>query len=156
VRHGIEPTMHAWLHSRCWTDWYAAREAEARTALAKLGITAPVAILHDAHSALSEVVRKGDDIAEFPASAEYTVAPADPSKAFLLCVTAGVRVVSDDVQWIIQTRKGNVTSKSSGWRSRHFCRSREGLQLVLGRLLGRDGVPAHVAASISTLPAWHH
>jgi hypothetical protein len=38
---------------------------------------------------------------------------------------------------------------------RHFCRSREGLELVLGRLLGRDGVPAHVAALISTLPEWH-
>jgi hypothetical protein len=44
VRHGIEPTKHAWLHLRCWTDWHGAREAEARTALAKVGITAPVAI----------------------------------------------------------------------------------------------------------------
>jgi hypothetical protein len=155
VRHGIEPTTHAWLHSRCWTDWYAAREAEARTALAKLGITAPRAILHDAHFSRPEVVRQEDDIVESPASAEYTVAPADPSKAFLLCVTADLRVVSDDLQWIVQTRKGNASAKSSGWRSRHFCRSREGLQLVLGRLLGRDGVPAHVAASISTLPEWH-
>jgi hypothetical protein len=155
VRHGIEPTRHAWLHSGCWSDWHAAREAEARTALAKLGIPAPVAILHDAHSAMSDVVRQGDDIVGSSASADHTVAPADPSKAFLLCVTAGVRVVSDNLQWIIQTRKGNVTRKSSGWRSRHFCRSREGLELVLRRLLGRDGVPAHVAASISTLPEWH-
>jgi hypothetical protein len=154
--HGIGPTRHAWLHSRCWSNWHGSRAAEARTALTKLGIPTPVAILHDAHSAMSEVVRQGDDILESPASAEYTVAPADPSTAFLLWVTADVRVVSDDLQWIVQTRKGNVTSKSSGWRSRHFCRSREGLQLVLGRLLGRDGVPAHVAASISTLPAWHH
>jgi hypothetical protein len=154
VRHGIEPTGGAWLHSRCWSDWHAAREAEARTALAKLGITAPVAILHDAHSTMSEVVRQGDDMVECPASAEYMVSPADPSKAFQLSVTAGVRVISDDLQWIVQTRKGNVSGKSSGWRSRHFCRSREGLQLVLGRLLG-DGVPTHVAASISTLPEWH-
>jgi hypothetical protein len=155
VRHGIEPTGHVWLHSRCWPDWQGVREAEARTGLAAVGITAPVAILHDAHSARSEVVRHGDDIVESSASAEYTVAPADPSQAFVLSVTADMRVVSDDLQWIVQTRKGNASSKSSGWRSRHFCRSREGLQLVLGRLLGRDGVPAHVAASVSTLPERH-
>jgi hypothetical protein len=155
VRHGIEPTKHAWLHLRCWTDWHGAREAEARTALAKLGITAPRAILHAAHSAMSEVVRQGDDIVGCSASAEYTVAPADRSKAFLLWVTADVRVVSDDLQWIVQIRKGNMTSKSSGWRSRHFCRSREGLQLVLGRLLGRDGLSAHVVPLIGTLPEWH-
>ena len=104
---------------------------------------------------MSEVVRQCDDIVEPSASAEPTVALADPSKAFLLSVTAGVRVISDDLQWIVQTRKGNASAKSSGWWSRHFCRSREGLQLVLGRLLGRDGVPAHVAVSISALPEWH-
>jgi hypothetical protein len=120
VRHGIEPTKHAWLHSRCWTNWHAAREAEARTALAKLGITAPRAILHAAHSAMSEVVRQGDDIVGCSASAEYTVAPADRSKAFLLWVTADLRVVSDDLQWIVQTRKGNASGKSSGWRSAAF------------------------------------
>jgi hypothetical protein len=156
VPHGIEPTGHAWLHSRCATDWHAAQESEARAALAKLGIMAPGAILHDAHSTMSEVVRQCDDIVESPASAEYTGAPADPSQAFLLRVTDDVRVVSDDLQWIVQTRKGNASAKSSGWRSRHFCRSREGLELVLCRLLGRDGVPAHVAASISALPKWHH
>src|SRR6476661_3643983 len=73
VRHGIEPTRHAWLHSGCWSDWHAAREAEARTALAKLGIPAPVAILHDAHSAMSDVVRQGDDIVGSSASADHTV-----------------------------------------------------------------------------------
>src|SRR4051794_16996665 len=25
---GIEPTGHEWLHSRCWSVWYAARKAE--------------------------------------------------------------------------------------------------------------------------------
>jgi hypothetical protein len=155
VRHDIEPTGKAWLHPRCWPDWLGAQEAEARTALAKVGITAPVTILHDVHSAMSEAVRQGDGIVASPVSAENTVAPADPSKAFLLWITADVRVVSDDLQWIVQTHKGSTTAKSSGWRSRHFCRSREGLQLVLGQLLRGDGVPAHVAASISTLPEWH-
>ena len=123
--------------------------------MAKLGIAAAVAILHDAHASPPEVVCQADDIVQPPGSTEYSAAPADPSKAFLLWVTADIRVVSDDLQWIVQTRKGNASSKSPGWRSRHFCRSREGLQLVLGRLLRRDGVPTHVAASIRILPEWH-
>ena len=155
--YGIEPTGHARLHSRCWPDLHAAREAEAVEALAKVGITAPDAILHEAHSTMSEVVRECDDtVVESTASAEPTVALADRSKALLLSGQAEVRVISDDLQSIVQTHKGKASAKSSGWRSRHFCRSREGLQLVLRRLLGRDGVPAHVAASISTLPKWHH
>jgi hypothetical protein len=36
---GTEPTGHAWLHSRCWPSWHAARKAEAIAALAQLGIT---------------------------------------------------------------------------------------------------------------------
>ncbi len=155
VPHEMEPTGHTWLHSRCRSDWHAARVAEARTALAKVGITAAVATLHDPHSTMTEVVRQRDDFVEVAANAEHLITSADPSKAFLLWVRADVRVVSDDLQWIVQTRKGNASAKSSGWRSRHFCRSREGLQLVLGRLLGRDGLSAHVVALIGTLPEWH-
>ena len=35
---GIEPTGHAWLHSRCWSAWHASRKAEAVAALSNLGI----------------------------------------------------------------------------------------------------------------------
>lgn len=35
---GSEPTGHAWLHSRCWPAWHAARKAEAIAALAAMGI----------------------------------------------------------------------------------------------------------------------
>ncbi|QYK45928.1 MAG: hypothetical protein KF794_04330 [Xanthobacteraceae bacterium] len=38
---GIEPTGHAWLHSRCWPAWHAARKAEAIAALATMGIDQP-------------------------------------------------------------------------------------------------------------------
>jgi hypothetical protein len=74
----------------------------------------------------------------------------------VLDVLAAVRVVSDDLQWIVQTRKGTASRKSSGWRSRHFCRSRTGLQLALRRLLGRNSVPADVVVMIEALPEWHH
>jgi hypothetical protein len=35
---GIEPTGHAWLHSRCWPAWSAARKEEAVFALKAMGI----------------------------------------------------------------------------------------------------------------------
>jgi hypothetical protein len=35
---GTESTGHAWLHSRCWPAWHAARKADAITALATMGI----------------------------------------------------------------------------------------------------------------------
>jgi hypothetical protein len=38
--YGIELTGHAWLHSRCWSPWYADRKAQAIAALAAMGITA--------------------------------------------------------------------------------------------------------------------
>jgi hypothetical protein len=38
---GTEQTGHAWLHSRCWPAWHAARKAEAIAALAALGIDQP-------------------------------------------------------------------------------------------------------------------
>jgi hypothetical protein len=38
---GAEPSGHAWLHSRCWPAWRAARKAEAIAALAAIGIHQP-------------------------------------------------------------------------------------------------------------------
>ena len=40
--YGVEPAGHVWLHSRCWPAWYAARKAKAVSALAAMGISAPV------------------------------------------------------------------------------------------------------------------
>jgi hypothetical protein len=37
--YGVEQTGRAWLHSRCWSPWQAAREAKAIAALAAMGIT---------------------------------------------------------------------------------------------------------------------
>ena len=38
---GTEAGGHAWLHSRCWPAWHAARKAEAIAALAAMGIDQP-------------------------------------------------------------------------------------------------------------------
>ena len=44
---GIEPTGHAWLHSRCWPAWHAGRKAEAVAALAAMGIAEPADLPDD-------------------------------------------------------------------------------------------------------------
>jgi hypothetical protein len=36
--YGVEPTGYAWLHSRCWEAWYAARKREAIAALKAMGV----------------------------------------------------------------------------------------------------------------------
>jgi len=36
---GEEGFGHAWLHSGCWSEWHARRKAEARAALAAMGIS---------------------------------------------------------------------------------------------------------------------
>jgi hypothetical protein len=41
--YGIEPTGHAWLHSRCWEAWHAARKREAAAALKAMGVGKPMA-----------------------------------------------------------------------------------------------------------------
>jgi hypothetical protein len=38
---GTEVSGHAWLHSRCWPAWHAARKAEAIATLATMGIDQP-------------------------------------------------------------------------------------------------------------------
>ena len=45
--HGIEPTGHAWLHSRCWPAWQAGRKAEAVAALREMGIATPAEFPQD-------------------------------------------------------------------------------------------------------------
>jgi hypothetical protein len=102
--------------------------------------------------AVRECNEAAEAAAAFP-DADKT--PADRSEAFLMLVTDTIRIVSDDLQWIVQTRKGRATGKSSGWRSRHFCRTREGLQEVLRRMFGRDAVPERVASAVQVLPAYH-
>ncbi len=44
---GIESTGHAWLHSRCWSAWYAGRRAEAVGALAAMEIMPPADLPDD-------------------------------------------------------------------------------------------------------------
>ena len=47
-----------------------------------------------------------------------------------------LRVVADERQWIIQTRKGRTTAKSSGWRSLRFVTTKQSLAASLKLMLG--------------------
>jgi hypothetical protein len=42
--YGVEPTGHAWLHSRCWEAWHAARKREAAAALKAMRVGKPTAM----------------------------------------------------------------------------------------------------------------
>jgi hypothetical protein len=44
---GTESTGHAWLHSHCWSAWYAGRHAEAVAALEAMGIATPTGFPND-------------------------------------------------------------------------------------------------------------
>ena len=44
--------------------------------------------------------------------------PADQSDAFLVLVNNTIQIVTDDLQWLVQSKKIRTTAKSSGWRSR--------------------------------------
>jgi hypothetical protein len=44
---GTETAGHAWLHSRCWSAWSAARHAEAVAALQAMGIATPAGFPND-------------------------------------------------------------------------------------------------------------
>ncbi len=52
---------------------------------------------------------------------------AHPSDRLLIELNRDWRVVDDDLQFILQGRKGAARSKATGWRGRSFCRTREAL-----------------------------
>ena len=154
---GTEPTGHAWLHRGCWPAWHDERKAEAIAALKAMGITAPDAILPDRQDVNPEPVRqRHDDSGRTTTSLELTSAPAHRPEDLCLHVREGVRIVSDDLQWIIQTKKGEANAKSSGWKPRGFCRSRVGLRRVLRNLLGKAATEDEIAKLVDAFPEFHH
>jgi hypothetical protein len=44
---GTDTCGHAWLHSRCWAGWHQARQADAVSALAAMGIEKPADFPND-------------------------------------------------------------------------------------------------------------
>lgn len=63
------------------------------------------------------------------------------------------RVIDDPLQWILQVRKGQETSKGSGWRDRAYCAQRTALIRCIGEFCGE--VSQDALAVIEALPSRH-
>jgi hypothetical protein len=84
---------------------------------------------------------------------DVTTTPAHPHKSLVAQLSLNWRVIDDPLQWILQQRKGNPRKKNSGWRSRSFCRTREGLVRCVcecGVEIGANG-----RAKLQALPNYH-
>ena len=44
---GADPHGHAWLHSRCWDEWFNSRKSEAASELVAIGIAKPANFPND-------------------------------------------------------------------------------------------------------------
>ena len=80
--------------------------------------------------------------------------PAHPLDRLVAQLNANWQVVNDPLQWILQRRKGNSRTKSSGWRNRSFFRTRPALLRCIRDYCGH--VDADALAKVSTLPPLHH
>jgi hypothetical protein len=75
--------------------------------------------------------------------------------------------VDDPLQWILQRKKGSPRQKNSGWQSRSYCRTREGLLRCirgcccsgdkgqLGCIEEYHGIDEAALQQIRVLPEWH-
>ena len=80
-----------------------------------------------------------------------TQALAHPSLSLQL--NTSWRVTEDLLQWVLQSKKGRPRSKNSGWRSRFFFRTREGLVAHVREYCGKIEPDARKA--LSAFPEWH-
>ena len=80
-------------------------------------------------------------------------ASAGSLNAFPEALNSGWRVVDDLLQWILQRRDGKPDKKHSGWTSRSFCRTREGLLRCVREYCGV--VDAEALARLESLPDFH-
>jgi hypothetical protein len=78
---------------------------------------------------------------------------AHPSDRLLIQVNADWRVIDEDLQYILQRRKGKARSKASGWSGQSYCRTRQALLRSIREYCG----PVSEAALhlVMELPAWH-
>jgi hypothetical protein len=62
--------------------------------------------------------------------------------------------VDDPLQWILQRKKGRQRKKNSGWQSRSFCTTREGLVRCVREYCGE--VDDEALANLQALADYHH
>jgi hypothetical protein len=95
-----------------------------------------------------------------------TKGPAHPSNRSVVQLNDQWRVMDHPLQWVLQQRKGMPRSKNSGWQTRSFCRSREGLLRCIRencclsdqgglRCVEYRGVDGAALQRVRALPDWH-
>jgi len=81
-------------------------------------------------------------------------APVNPaSGALKIDLNAHWRVISEDIQWVLQKRDGKATAKSSGWKGRSFCTKRTTLLRDISEKCGE--VDTAALALVKALPEYH-
>jgi hypothetical protein len=78
---------------------------------------------------------------------------AHRSKGLLIQLNPDWRIVEDDLQYILQHRRGRARSRATGWLSRSFCRTREALLRCIRENCG--SVDRAALQQVSALPDPH-
>jgi hypothetical protein len=77
---------------------------------------------------------------------------AHPSTRLLIQLNPAWRVIDDDLQYILQVRRGKSRSKATGWMPRSFCRTRAVLLRCIREHCGLVDDPA--LERVRALPEW--
>jgi hypothetical protein len=79
--------------------------------------------------------------------------PAHPSERLLIQLNPRWRVIDDDLQYLLQRRKGTSRSKATGWTCHSFCRTRDALLRCIREYCG--SMEDHALEQVRALPDWH-
>jgi hypothetical protein len=122
----------------------------------------------DLDASLDQWVREPSNVRDAGSARHQAVdGPAHPSNRLVAQLNESWRVIDDPLQWILQRRKGNPRKKNSGWRSRSFCRTREGLLCCIREyccspdqgqsrcIREYHGVDDAALQQVCALPDWH-
>lgn len=96
----------------------------------------------DSASAVPDDLEEAKLDPETPRGTPRRIQETDDAYPVIAEISDSLRVINcrDDIQWIVQSRNG----KTSGWRGRHYCRTRTSLI----RITGNHPV-------VMALPEWH-
>jgi hypothetical protein len=75
---------------------------------------------------------------------------AHRSNGLLIQLNPDWRIVEDDLQYILQHRKGSARTRATGWLSRSFCRTRKALLRCIREYCGQ--VDQAALKVVSALP----
>jgi hypothetical protein len=99
-------------------------------------------------------VRERQGAASGNSCAKEAASPlAHPSDRLLIQLSPTWRVVDDDLQFILEHRKGTARFKATGWRARAFCRTREALLRCIREYC--RPVDEESLQQVRALPEWH-